>query len=440
MHSSAHHFEGNKTATSARTQEVNTNSSSVLGLTDSRKHSNAVEPAIDALPGENSIIAAQAGWGQWFKAFKQVLPIYISAHLAFLILTYLAALFTIGNFSTNVLRIHTMLDVWHRWDSEHFAQIATNGYDRWWRTAFFPLFPFLEKGLAVFTSDPFVAGLIIANLAGLAMLVVLYRLVEEEFNGEQAFRTTLYLTAFPTAFFFAAAYNESLFLFLTLLSFYHMRRRNWWIAGLFGFLASLTRSAGICLFLPFCYEYLRQHQFQLKRLRFDSISSLGILAGLGVFAAYCSLRFHDFLAFAHAQVLWKRHFHEPWYGFIDSLTIILHRRVLSFDSIHNAIDLSACMFLLLLVVLCFLGPWKFPKAYVVYGFYAGLVYLFSIIMPTDGSVPLAAFSRYMLEIFPAFIVLAAIGKKPQLHLYYLMLSVPILSCMLLQFLTGHWII
>lgn len=385
---------------------------------------------------------SRSAWSNWFNAFKQILPIYLSLHLAFLILTYLSALFVIGNFSLRTLRISTLWLAWYRWDSGHFTAIANHGYDVAWRTAFFPLFPLLERGGAFFTHDPFIAGLIISNLAGLGMLVVLYRLVQEDFDAERAFRTALYLSVFPTAFFFMAAYNESLFLLLTLLSFYHMRRGNWWLAGLFGLLASLTRSAGIVLFLPFCYEYLRQHHFSIKNVRFSVVSSLAIPAGLGLFALYCYYTFHDPLSFSHAQVAWDRQLHTPWSGFINSFRVIFNRHVLSFDSIHNVIDLSACLFILALVVLGLVGPWRFPRAYWVYGIYAVLIYIFSVIFPIGGSgnAPLGAFSRYMLEVFPAFIVLAALGKKPWFNLYYLVLSVSILSFMLLQFLTGRWII
>jgi 4-amino-4-deoxy-L-arabinose transferase-like glycosyltransferase len=55
------------------------------------------------------------------------------------------------------------------------------------------------------------------------MLMVPYQLVREDFGSEIAERAVLYLAIFPTAFFFAAAYNESLFLCLALLSFYYMR-------------------------------------------------------------------------------------------------------------------------------------------------------------------------------------------------------------------------
>ena len=402
--------------------------------------STAVGSMDEAAAAQQEKKTARSAWPAWFNAFKQVLPIYISLHLAFLILTYLSALFIIGNFSPRTLRISTLWLAWFRWDSGHFTAIASNGYDAAWRTAFFPLFPLLQRGVAFLTHDPFIAGLIISNLAGLGMLVVLYRLVQEDFDAERAFRTVLYLSVFPTAFFFVAAYNESLFLLLTLLSFYHMRRGNWWLAGLFGLLASLTRSAGIVLFLPFCYEYLRQHQFSIKKVRFTAVSSLAIPAGLAIFALYCYDKFHDPLSFSHAQVAWDRQLHTPWSGFINSFRVMFNRHVLSFDSIHNTIDLSACLFILALVVLCFFGPWKFPRAYWVYGLYAALIYIFLLLFPANGSAPLQSYSRFMLEVFPAFIVLAAIGKKQWFNLYYLVLSVSILSFMVLQFVTGRWII
>ncbi len=379
-------------------------------------------------------------WRGWFAALRCVFPIYLATHLALLILTYSAALFSLGNFSTKSLPLTTLFTSWDRWDSSHFTYIASNGYTTAWRTAFFPLFPLLEHLLAFLTGNPFVAGLIISNVAGLLMLAVFYRLVLEDFDRAQAWNSVLYLAIFPTAFFFAAAYNESLFLLLTLLSFYYMRRGSWWLAGLFGLLASLTRSAGISLLLPFCYEYLRQHDFSLKKMRVDALACTGAAVGIGIIALYCYYRFHDLLAFSHAQVVWSRSMHGPWHGLIDAAVIILRRAVLSFDSIHNVIDLSASLFILALVILAFIGPWKFSGAYRVYGLYAVTIYLFSLIFPINGGVPLGAFSRYMLEVFPAFILLAAIGKKPQANLYYLMLSVPLLAFLLLQFLTGHWII
>jgi hypothetical protein len=104
------------------------------------------------------------------------------------------------------------------------------------------------------------------------------------------------------------------------------------------------------------------------------------------------------------------------------------------------LDLSITLFILILLILSFIGPWKFSIDQWSYNIYAVSLYIVFLILPTKGIVPLSSYSRFMLEIFPAFIVLAAIGKKRQFHLYYLTISLTLLSFMLLQFLTGGWIV
>src|SRR5205814_759861 len=46
-----------------------------------------------------SLAITEVSRRQWFAALRQVFPIFLATHLAFLILTYCAALFTLGNFS-----------------------------------------------------------------------------------------------------------------------------------------------------------------------------------------------------------------------------------------------------------------------------------------------------------------------------------------------------
>ena len=380
-----------------------------------------------------------SSWHQWYDALRKVWSIYLATHIAFILLTYLAILFRVQNFSYNQMPLSALLNAWNRWDTSQFTAIAANGYESVWRTAFFPLYPMLEKGLSLLTHDPYIAGLLLSNLATLALFTVFYRLIAEDFEPSLAYRAVLYLGLFPTAFFLASAYNEALFLCLTLLSFYYMRRGQWWWAGVYGLLASLTRSAGLLLLLPFAYEYLCQHEFSYRKLGFDALSSILIIAGTGLFALYCALRFHDPLAFAHAQAYWGRQITLPGIGFARTLWVIRHNGPLSFSAIHGAIDLSAGLLMLLLTVLCFVGPWKFRTHQLAYGLYAVAVYLFLVLFPGK-DVPLQSLSRLVLEIFPAFIILAMLGRKASFHLYYLMLSGSLLSFMLLQFLTGYWIV
>ena len=377
---------------------------------------------------------------KWLEAFRHIFPIYLATRIAFLLLTYLVNLFFLGDFSSNSLNIGEALRNWNHWDTGQFTAIAQGGYDAAWRAAFFPLYPLLEAVLIPILHNPFYGGLFISNLATLGLFTVLYRLVQEDFDAEQAGRAVLYLAVFPTAFFFSAAYNESLFLFLAISSFYCIRRGNWWLAGLCGLLASLTRSAGVFLLVPFCYEYMRQHDFKVSKIRLGVVAGMFIPAGLGLFMLYSYYKFHDALAFSHAQIYWKRRLSTPWRGFSDALKIISKHNVLTFDAIHNVMDVSVGLFMLVVLLFCFVGPWRYSRDRLVYGLYAVVFYLFLILFPSASEFPLQSLSRLVLELFPAFIVLAAMGKRPTFNLYYLTISTSLLAFMLLQFLTGRWIV
>lgn len=374
----------------------------------------------------------------WREALKNVLPVYIATHIAFLLLTYLSPLFSIGNFSLATYPLHAVLDFWNRWDSGQFTAIAEHGYDVAWRTAFFPLYPMLEYALSPITHSPLIAGLIIANVSMLILFVVLYRLLADDFgDAVLAQRSVLFLALFPTSFFLIVAYNESLFLCLAVLCFYCMRRGHWWLAGLFGFLASLTRSSGMLLLVPFAYEYWRQHGL---RIRFNVLSVLLIPSGVALFALYCWYQFNDALAFSHAQANWHRILSFPTMTFTYAFTILQSHKLLSFDSIHTVIDLSSAIIMLVLTILCFVGPWRFRREHWAYALYVAVFYLFLISFPAE-QYPVQSLSRQVIELWPVFLLLARIAaKRPSTQLYYLVISGMLLAFLLLQFLAGYWVV
>ncbi|GAC1393918.1 MAG: hypothetical protein NVS4B11_31530 [Ktedonobacteraceae bacterium] len=380
---------------------------------------------------------------KWLKATISILPVYIAVHIAFFLTTCLSYLFTHRDFDGSTVPFHALPEAWHHWDTGYYMVIAKFGYQKVEQSAFFPLYALLERVLMYLTHNPLVAGLIISDIAGFFLLIVLYQLIREDFDDERANRTVLYLSLFPTAFFLAAGYNEALFLCLTLLSFYNMRHGQWWLAGLCGFFASLTRSAGVFLLFPFCYEYLRQHAFMIRRIRFDMVAGVLIPAGIGVFSLYCYYRFHDFLAFSHAQAHWHHLFEPPWYGMLGSLKAISESGgLIGFQSIRNVLDLVPDLMMLVLIVLLFVGPLKFARSLWSYGIYAAVLYVFLQLFPVGGTglFPLQSVSRYLLELFPAFIVLAAFGKYRMFNMNYLIISGALLFFLLTQFLTGHWVL
>ena len=158
--------------------------------------------AIAETPIPQELVSAEpnhqvSSWYRWYDALRKVWSIYLATHIAFILLTYLAMLFRVQNFSYNQMPLSALLNAWNRWDTSQFTAIAANGYESIWRTAFFPLYPMLEKGLSLLTHDPYIAGLLLSNLATLALFIVLYRLIAEDFEPSLAYRAVLYLGYFP---------------------------------------------------------------------------------------------------------------------------------------------------------------------------------------------------------------------------------------------------
>jgi len=104
------------------------------------------------------------------------------------------------------------------------------------------------------------------------------------------------------------------------------------------------------------------------------------------------------------------------------------------------LDLIPVLLFLALAILSFVGPWRFPRRLLSYGLYAAILYFFFLLSPVTNLYPLVSLPRFMLELFPGFIILADVGKNRMFHMTYLMLAGTGLFFLLMQFLTGHWIV
>ncbi len=385
---------------------------------------------------------------KWIVAFKRIWPIYFAVHLAALVLDWLSTLFKLKDYDYSTVLFHSLWENWYQWDTQHYTGIAIGGYTKIEDTAFFPLYPLLIRIVKfVFpihnqTTAALLAALLVANVAGLVMLVVFYQLVREDFDDDCAYRTVLYFSIFPTALFFIAGYTESLFVCLLLLSFYCMRRGYWWLSGLFGLFACLTRSGGVFLLLPFCYEYLRQQQFQLKKIRFSVLAGVLIPMGVALFSFYCYWRFGDFLSFSHVQATtWFRETTSPWTTFNLMFIQMQHdNSPLNYHFVRNAVDLVPDILVLIVLILSVVGPWRFHHAQYSYCILAISLFIFLQMFPVPYAFPMQAMGRYMLEVFPAFIVLSRLGKNRTFDLNYLIVASTTFACLLMLFITGRWII
>lgn len=172
------------------------------------------------------------------------------------------------------------------WDSEFYLSIATQGYDDpLIRTlppqpgvlppfnrplslnyAFFPVYPFLMRlvavplgglGLSAIAAAK-LAGVLISVLGTLAAMLALNDLASSELPEAGGLRAAFYLIAFPTGFFLSQVYTEGLFVGLTFSCFACLKRGHWLRAGVLATVATLTRAVGVFLVVPLALVWLKE--------------------------------------------------------------------------------------------------------------------------------------------------------------------------------------
>ena len=450
---------------------------------DQAKGSAVVAPAKprSAMPGRTWAprIAAPPPW------LRDVLALFLASRLAFLLITYVGyTLLLAPKYSTTSVGVTGLLLSWDRWDALWYTSIAAHGYTAPDATAFFPLYPLLIRIVTLNGPWYYAAGLVLSNLAFLGAMALLRVLVAAEWGESVARRAVLYLTVFPTALYTFAPYNESLFLLFTLGTFLALRGRRWALAGALGGLAVLTRSAGILLVIPFAWEWWQWQRgadlasdwgkpgsaargvsrtllsrampsfepagvtHRGTQVDYETRPSRGALsigwallipAGLGIYAAFCAIRFGDPLAFAHAQQQWNRMLAWPWQGLWWQLTGLWSAAPASFFQVHDLLDLGATLLFLGLLVA---GWRRLPLAQSLY-----LAALLLLILIEPGGVhlhandPLSSNQRFVLEMFPGFITLGLLtARRPRRHQAILIVFSCLLATLTLVFILGHWLV
>jgi Mannosyltransferase (PIG-V) len=373
----------------------------------------------------------------WRRALRAAGSLWAISHVGY------AALFTIAFWSGSGRAPVTRnaLSRLDHWDSNWFTRIAVHGYREPDTAAFFPLYPILVRAVdAALPGGALPAALIVSNAAALGALAVLYRLVERDFGRSLADRTAWYLIAFPTAFFLSVGYNESLFLLASASCLYLLRGGRWLAAGLLGGLAAATRSVGVLLLVPFCYEYVRQRG---RRPRVDALCAVLIPAGVVAFMLFTRVRFGDPLAFAHAQRHWGRRLDLPWTSFVATARNLAHTHpVLAPEGAHLILDLLVAILLIILLALAFVGPWRMRRDQWALPLYGVALTLAIISFPSfraESPFPLMSSPRLALEVIPAFVVLARIGERRAAERLYLLVALALQGAAMVQYLNDGWV-
>jgi Dolichyl-phosphate-mannose-protein mannosyltransferase len=341
-----------------------------------------------------------------------------------------------------------LLQIWNYWDGPHYLDLAVLGYratdpgvqmiDGYQRAypgdlplyiVFFPLFPWLVGAVNVILHEPLVSAFLVSGVASLFAAPLLYRLVRAEEGRGVALLAAWFLLSFPTAYFLHIGYTESLFLALVLGSFLAARRDRWWLAGILGGLAALTRVNGLVLIPALAADaWLAWDADPQHRIRAEWLA-IGLVA-VG-FAGYLALNFvvyRDAFAFLAIQrVHWNKELAPPWQGITGVIGIIMG----GYDPIaaikYGWLELGFTGLGLVGTVVVAL---RFRPSWSVW--MAGNWLLF-----TSTSFVLSV-PRYSLTLFPLFAWFALLGRRPAVAVGLSLVSVVALGYFISEFAVGRW--
>jgi hypothetical protein len=288
-------------------------------------------------------------------------------------------------------------------------------------TAFHPLYPLL---IGVFGrllgGNYLLAGWLIAQVCCVIMLALLYKLVLLDYDEGVARRTTLFLIGSPLGFVLLIPYAESLLLLCIVGALYAARRGRWWLAGLLGAGAALTKQPGVVVLAPLAWELWRTYRTELRARQLRSVLRpllglalvpLGLLMYLIYRATLGDAEFSwrnpstiiwALLVTPSYDKVWDHHFSWPWMSLL-----------LAFDRLRTApffyLLLNTFLMLIMAVIVCY-SALRQRGAYVFYSLCL-LVMNLSIIYPL---LPFISVVRRFLIIFPLFIQLAVWGRSPRM--------------------------
>ncbi len=358
------------------------------------------------------------------SAWKFVLVVFAASRLYYLLAgALLVRVVPIDPFQSETSDVpFRTLSIWAHFDGEHYVSVAQNGYAQpgGASPAFFPLYPLLVRASAVLLGGPLsrgalsVVGVLVSLAAFLVALWFVYRIAEDGWGPRAAQGTVLTLAFFPTAFFFNAAYTESLFLMLSAGALWAARvREDLLLACLLAGLAAATRNVGVFLAVPLAFEWWRHRDERGWRAACLALAPSGLLA----YAAYLWHRFGDPLLFYTEQAKWERSFAGPLDipantigRAVENLRALLDpaayepfsfgRLVYVLSGINYLYNL---LFLALALALLAVGiGWRYLPAGL--AVYALALVLVPALFGTEAN-PLMGMPRYLIVAFPLFVVL-----------------------------------
>lgn len=328
-----------------------------------------------------------------------------------------------------------LLSPWANFDGAYYLLIAQNGYTV--NAGFFPLFPLSIHFLASFLGNTkaiselqFFTALSLVSLFFLSSLIAFYKLVRLDYKNNIAIWSIVFILLFPTSFFFAAIYSESLFLLLLILSFYYARKRNWLLASIFAMFLTAARFVGIAILPALLFEFYTSEKTLIKTKTLALlIAPLGIIS----YCWYNLQKWGD--AFYFIQVQGNFQNNREVEGIVPLPQTIFRYIKIFFTVSPNQyewfvaiLEFSVFIFAILMIYIA----WK-KKIRLSYLIFSIIAFLIPISTGTFSGLP-----RYILPLFPIFIGLALLKSK-FIKISYAVISFILLFFLLMLFSKGYFV-
>ncbi len=311
-------------------------------------------------------------------------------------------------------------DGFTRYDAGWYYQIARHGYrfvvggppvgvGKAGKIAFFPVYPILMRCAGLLfgraPSDVYLGGILVSWTSFALAMIALFHLARLDLPARRAERAVVLTAVFPFAFFFGLVYTESLFLLLTVLSFYGFRTRRWWLGGAAGALATATRVNGILMLPALAWIAWRAAPPTRRDRARAAAGVLSVTAGVAAYSVFVYRLSGNPFEWAASISRWDYHpGGAPWAAPLALITrILMHPyaylagdRMAPYDTLYGV---TGILFLAAVPLV-----WRrLGAAY-------GLFMLLNLWLPLSSGA-FEGVGRYCSVLFPCFIWLASIKSR-----------------------------
>jgi hypothetical protein len=323
---------------------------------------------------------------------------------------------------------HPWLGMWSHWDGSHFVSIIKTGYERYGHRApwivFPPAYPYLGKAVDVVVRNPIGAALVVSFAASVGAGWLLYRVAELDRPPDEAWRAVVLLFCFPTAYFLAAPYAESVFLLGVLGAMYAARTDRWPLAGAFGTLAAASRLPGFVIVPALVVEAFRSSEDRARKLVWAALSGVGTLVFLATnwIVAGSPFRFVQIEKGTwHQRTVW------PWDSLIDAVKQLPHAHLREWYVLVYPTRLLTAAFAIGVLA----WGWKRLRP-------AERVYSWGSLAVCLSASRLISLPRYLLPIYPITSVLANRSGSRRVYTSLVVGGLALQTVLFVRYVNGQW--